>query len=422
MSAKVSIALVSILLVLAITLSGCGGAGNGSPRVRFASYPTATGGTNFTGQELGHHGYHGSGSEKNGITYTCAGGHVDIAHLRKAADWTLYLSAKAYEHIRHGDAEFSFKLYEPSLYYVTLTYPENWNDLSEQQREAVAHDVSVGLGRYFAFTATTWHEIISYFGYRSTGIFPEHASAFSWEDSYSNLLGTHIAAEVLKNASTLDIHDTNEYDMAMTVALDVEMARLGIQSSSIARDAAASVRGRWFTGDLIFVDMKKRHFDVGVDDGMVTPLITAPEIGPCGPVEPASYPAPQLDFVKRHGFAVGFEMEVREGVKRKILRAAYPDEEERQNRIRPNIHFARIMRYIERDAIENNRTITDETGTAGVVAHGGHADSGGPGRSGSVWQANRAPDMDGGDQVNFKDLMPLTFRWLEDGPLAEQMR
>jgi hypothetical protein len=421
MSSKVSMVLVSILLALALTLSGCGGGANGGPRVRFASYPTATGGTNFTGQKLGAHGYHGSGSERNGIAYTCAGGHVDIAHLRKAADWTLYLAAKAYDHMQQGDTEFSFKLYEPSLYYVTLSYPEVWDDMSERDREALAHDISVGLGQYFAFTATTWHEIISYFGYRSTGIFPEHASAFSWEDSYSNLLGTHIAAEVLENVSTLDIKDTNEYDMAMTVALDVEMAKLGIQSSSIARDAAASVRGRWFTGDLIFVNMKKRHFDVGVDDGMVTPLITAPEIGPCGPVEPASYPAPELNFVSQYGFGVNFEMEVREGVKRKILRVVYPDEQERQNRIRPSVDFAKIMRFIERDAIENERTIPDEDAT-GVVAHGGHADAPGSGRTHLIWQAPRASDTKADDQVDFKDLVPMTFRWLEDGPLTEEMK
>ncbi len=421
MSSRVSIVLVSVLLALAIVLAGCGGGANGGPRVRFASYPTATSGTNFTGPELGDHGYHGSGSEKNGITYTCAGGHVDIAHLRKAADWTLYLSEKAYEHIEQGDTEFTFKLYEPSIYYVTLDYPNHWNDLSQEDREVIAHDVAVGLGRYFAFTATTWHEIISYFGYRSTGIFPEHASAFSWEDSYSNLLGTYIAGEVLENADTLDIVDTNEYDMAMTVALDVEMSKLGIQSGSIAREAAASVRGRWFTGDLIFVDMKKRHFDVGVDDGMVTPLITAPEIGPCGPVEPASYPAPQLDFVDRYGFGVNFEMEVREGIKRKVFRAAYPDEPERHKRIRPSVHFARIMRYIEKDAIENNRTIPDES-SPDVVAHGGRADARGPGRSNSVWQANRSPDAGKDDQVEFDDLVPLTFRWLEDSPFADQIR
>jgi len=420
MNAKVLIVLASIIMILVFTLAGCGGGANGGPRVRFASYPTATSGTNFTGPELGEHGYHGSASEKNGITYTCAGGHVDIAHLRKAADWTLYLAAKTYEHLENGDTQFSFKLYEPSLYYVTLSYPADWNDLSPDHREEIAHDVAVGLGRYFAFTATTWHEIISYFGYRSTGIFPEDASAFSWEDSYSNLLGTHIAGEVLQNMSTLDIKDTNEYDIAMTAALDVEMHKLGIQSGKIARDAAASVRGRWFTGDLIFVDMKKRHFDVGVDDGMVTPLITAPEIGSCGPVEPASYPAPELAFAGRYGFAVNFEMEVREGVKRKILRVVYPEKEQQRNRIRPDVHFARIMRYIERDAIENNRTIPDDRATE-IVAHGGHADARGASRTTSVWQANRTPDIEYDERVDFQHLVPLTFRWLDDNPPSGNM-
>jgi len=421
MNYRLSIVLVSTLLAMAFALGGCGSAAAGGPRVRFASYPTATNGTNFIGPELGEHGYHGSASERNGIAYTCAGGHIDIAHLRKAADWTLYLATDTYQHLQQGDTEFSFKLYEPSVYYVTLSYPGDWNDLSVDVRDDIAHEVAVGLGKYFAFTATTWHEIISYFGHRSTGIFPEHASAFSWEDSYSNLLGTHIAGEVLENASTLDIVDTNEYDAAMTVALDVEMDKLGIQSGSIAREAAASVRGRWFSGDLIFVEMKKRNFDVGVDDGYVSPLIAAPDIGSCGPVRPVSYPAPQLDFVKAFGFAVNLEMEVREGVRHKILRAAYPDGQEHHDRREPSVHFARIMHYIERDAIEKHRTIPDETASE-VVAHGGQADTPVGGSTGSVWHANRSAEMGDRKHVDFKDLVPLTFNWLDESPFSEQIR
>ncbi len=419
MNVKVFLLLVLLAMFLVVGC-GCGSVASGGPRVRFASYPTATAGTNFVGPELGEHGYHGSGSERNGIAYTCAGGHIDISHLRKAADWTLFLAEKAKKSMQAGEKEFSFKLYEPSRYHVKLEYPADWNDLSELQREPVVHEMSVRLGQYFSFTATTWHEILSYFGYRSTKIFPEHASAFSWEDSYSNLLGTHLAAQVLLGMEDFSIADTNEYDLAMTVALDVEMEKLGVQSAGIARDAAASVRGEWFSGDLIFVNMKKRHFDVGVDDGMVSPLITAPGIANCGPAAPHSYPAPELDFASRlYGFGLVFEMDVREQVGKEILRVAYPDTEDPPDVLEPSVHFARIMRYVERDAIARGRTIPDEADVQ-MAAHGANGDSRRPGEGHDVWETAAIDDGDGAD-VDFQDLVPMSRRWLDGEPDSENL-
>ena len=415
---RVQFVLAAVIAMLVFSISGCGNGVGAGPRVRCASYPTATTGTNFLGPRLGAHGYWLSSSEKNGIAYTCAGGHIDISHLRKASDWTMFLAAKTSEHMGNGDTEFSFKLYEPSRYYVELTYPPDWNDLSPESRASIIHDVSIGLGEYFAFTATTWHEILSWFGYKSTKIFPEHASAFSWEDSYSNLLGTYIAANVLKNIREFNIRDTNEYDMTMTVALDVEMEKLGIQSSSVARGAAASVRGRWFTGDLIFVDMKKRQFDVGVDDGYVTPLITAPDIADCSGTLPEPYPVPTLDFLAKYGFSVRFELEAREKVKRKILRVVYPDIKPRPKRIRPAIHFVRIMDFIEQDAIKHKRNIPDDDEHQ-VIAYGGSQDTGDRRRSRLAWETGS--DIEDNCPVDFKDILLTMFHWLESNPCTDHI-
>ena len=417
MSFRVLIFWLCVFVIL-IYLPGCGGGVGDGPRVRCASYPTATAGTNFLGPRLGKHGYWYSSTEKNGIAYTCAGGHIDISHLRKASDWTMYLAAKTRDKIKKGDSEFSFKLYEPSRYHVKLTYPEDWNDLSVETKEAVTHDISVRLGQYFAFTATTWHEILSWFGYKSTKFFPEHASAFSWEDSYSNLLGTYIAANVLYNINDFGVQDTNEYDMAMTVALDVEMEKLGIQPSSIARDAAASVRGKWFTGDLIFVDMKKRQFDIGANNGYVTPLNPAPGIGDCMGDELVPYPAPDLDFLAKYGFSVRFELEAREQVSKKILSVVYSDRENRKHKIiLPDKHFARIMDYIERQAFEDKRNIPDED-MLRLAASGQMQQSM---TGGTTWEADSGSFLDDDCPVNFRDIIVMTFRWLEGNPCLEQV-
>jgi len=191
-------------------------------------------------------------SEKNGIVYTCKAGHIDITHVRIAADWTAYLRAKSFRCLMESDAGFSFGLkVDRSRDFLQITYPEDWEDLSQKEKEQIAREISIGLGQYLAFTATTWHEIITWFGYKCIGFFPEFPSAFSWEDSFSNLLGTHIAGQALRDTE-------HRFDEAMTLAIDQELEKLGVQSRHTAISASESARGEWFAGHLLYhVDMKR---------------------------------------------------------------------------------------------------------------------------------------------------------------------
>ena len=238
-----------------------------SPRIRVGYLPTPTLLTVFSGpNDLGKHGYRPNLSERNGIVYTCKAGAIDIGHARKAADWTIFLTAMTFERIMKGEAEFSFKLYEPSRYYVSLTYPGHWKDMSQRDKGQIAYKVSVGLGRYLAFTAITWHEIATWFGFKSKGFEPEHPSAFTWEETFSNLFGTHITLLALKDTQ-------HTYNEAVTLAFDHELRRLGAQPGYVSRHASESVRGSWFTGDFYWISMKKRNLDLGLDDGFVTPAL-----------------------------------------------------------------------------------------------------------------------------------------------------
>ena len=263
------------------------------PRPRMGSYATSTMGTTFLGpEELGPHGYEYNWSEQNGIVYTCKGGHIDISHTRKAADWTAFLAARAFDRISRNKRGFTFKMREPSVYRVELSYPENWQDLPQAEQDRIASQVALALGPYLSYAANTWHEILTWFGYGSIAIYSEFPSAFSWEDTYSNLLGTHIAAEALRDTE-------RSYDKAVTLALDRELKNLGIQKASAARRASEKMRGLWFSGDwLFFVHTKSRNFDIGLDDGLVTPRLV-PSVSECRgavaqpyPVQPASGSSP----------------------------------------------------------------------------------------------------------------------------------
>ena len=316
------------------------------PRIRFGCYPTSTLGTVYLSENLGPHGYQYHPFEKNGVVYTCRAGHIDITHLRIAADWTAYLTAKAFHSIMDSDPYFTFNLaVDRSTNHVNISFPEDWAERPEEERAVVAKEVATALGPYLAYTMTTWHEILTWFGFKCTGFATEFPSAFSWEDSFSNLLGTIIATRAMQD-------DKHPYNEALAIALDEEMKVLDVQPARVARRVSERVKGEWFTGSfLFFVDMKKRNFDIGLDDGEVTPTMLNCT-GQCDEdVEPVSYPVPTLEVLDKHGFTLELEIEPHEWERDKILEVVYPDPEEKKSRVDPTMHFARIMDHVKKDAV-----------------------------------------------------------------------
>ncbi len=333
------------------------------PKIRLGTYATPTIGTTYLEPyHLGPHSYKFEPHERNGIVYTCKAGHVDISHVRETADWTAYLAAVTYKHLSNGDLEFSFTLKEGSVCFVHLAYPDSWQSLSEEDKGRIAFDLSVSLGRYFGYTAGSWHEIITWFGYKSKWVFPETISSFSWEDTYSNLLGSDIGVEALRDTE-------RTYDEAVTYAIDKALENLNIQSAEVARVAAENVRGSWFTGEVPpFVDMKKRNFDIGLDNGLVTPFLID-SVCECEGAEAQPYPAPDLKFLAERGFSMKFEIEPRIWEGDKILSFIYPDKKSRNKYIEPDKDFATIMSEIKREAQKGLSAQTYSTSTSFWLHH-----------------------------------------------------
>ncbi|MCK5175908.1 MAG: DUF4056 domain-containing protein, partial [Planctomycetes bacterium] len=203
---------IGVVLVALAMMGGCSfGPG---PRQRVGEFfGSPVGMTFLEPEDLGRHRYSAGFGEKNGMVYTCRGGFIDIGHVREAADRTAYLAGVSYEKLMAKEEVFSFRVIEPSRYWVKISYPENWDGMSEGQRFAIADEVSICLGQYFAHTSLIWHEILTWYGFSSVGIFPENISSFSWEDSYSDLLGTHLAVEALAG-------NGGRFDEVMTRLID----------------------------------------------------------------------------------------------------------------------------------------------------------------------------------------------------------
>lgn len=318
-------------LMLLVVASGCAG-----PRARLGYIPTATFGVKFADPgNLGTHAYHYSPFENGGILYTCGAGHLDIDHVRGNADQTRFRIEQLRKILSNRQEHFEFSLAgETSIHMVDLTYPNNWDQLPQKDR--IIDEIAFSAGPWFVYSATIWHEILTWYGVHFMLIEPEFNSAFSWEDLYSNLLGIHLALEAMKDTE----HD---FDTAMTLALEKALDRLGIQPRATAIAASDSVSGTWYTGNLV-PDVKMRNFDIGLD-GTVTPTLLANVPG-CGDPRPVPLEAPTLKILDKYGFSVMYE------IKPNVLEQGAIYEAARANRIFPQKHYPVLLEAMKKQALQ----------------------------------------------------------------------
>jgi hypothetical protein len=200
------------------------------------------------------------------------------------------------------------------------------------------------LSQYFTFTMTTWHEVLTWFGYKCMAFLPEQPSAFSWEDIYSNLVGIRIGAQALQD-------EEHSYNKAVTIAIKRELEDLQVQSSDAARKASEKMRGIWYDG-IVLINMTERNFDIGLDDGFITPTLVP---GFCEGAVPQSYPVPALDKFKKYGFTMNLDVEPREFEKDKVLRIIYPNGGPK--RIQPIKHLPVVIDYIKNVHYNGSKTV-----------------------------------------------------------------
>jgi Protein of unknown function (DUF4056) len=317
-----------------------------SPKIRIGSVPIPGIWTKFPNPyHLGRHGYGYSPGEHSGIIYTCKGGHIDLVHLRSSADWTAYLAGMCYDNMMNLRGEFTFKLIEPSIYTVELVYPDGWEDIPIEEKGRLAREAAIETGQYLAYAAGIWHEMLTWYGYKWTGIYDERRSAFSWEDVYSNLLGTHLAVKALEKLPA-------PYERSMTKLLSSELRFLDLQPARAARKTSVKIDSELSSGELFFVDMMARNFDIGFDDAFISPVIITSQDW-CPSVDTVSYPVPRLN-TSESGIFIKLQIEPHEWERITILQASYQDINTQNHCIEPEIHFAAIMS----DIVEQSRKKT----------------------------------------------------------------
>ena len=332
------------LLLVFLASAGC----NVTPNIRRGSLATTTLGIPIIHprppfldpDHLGSHSYFPNPLEKNGIVYTCDGGHIDIAHVRANADDERYLVGKIYDCLVHEKSKLTFGLaFEQSRHIVEITYPDNWSQLSKKQREQAAHELSLEAGEFVTFYATLWHEFMSWFGVRFAVIDPQFNSAFSWEDVYSNALGLKIGIEALRDTK-------HSYNKAVTIALNEELKRLRPVPRKKAIELTESMRGIWWKGNHV-PDMLRRNTDIGSDDGFISPVLI-PDA--CKNAQPRLLLAPRLDRIKANGFTLKYTIIPVYFEGNKALKIAHPDGKNKV--IEPVKDYPKLIDHINKEAVE----------------------------------------------------------------------
>lgn len=321
---------IAIVTLIAVSSSGCVSIGP-KPLFRAGSCFGSLSKVSF--HDLSDIGKHRS-FEHNGMIGTCSGGFIDLGHVRNAADLTKWVSGRLEKKILAGETEHSFKLTDPSRHYFNITYPADFKDLPSQEQQSIARDISIQAAAYGIYWSTTWHEMITYLGWRPVGI-DVFISALSFEDNYSNLLGALIGETALRDTE-------RSFNAAVTKAMNDEFTKLGIRPKDEVKAASKNIYGRWYVGEGYFgAKMLQRDLDIGLDDKELAPWLIP---GLCPGAQPYSYSVPTLD-VGRHGFVIEYSIDP--AIRKKVTEILGHEFE----RLVPHTHFPEIMAHIEKQEI-----------------------------------------------------------------------
>ena len=333
---KPTLATALILSLLLLTLLGGCGASNGQPRHRIGALPFPGTFTLYRAvdpDQLGPHRYgrtprlFRADERESGIIYTTRAGFLDLAHLRLTVDWTRYYARRVRAAMEAHTEQLALPSLDGETFHVTLRYPDDWHNLDDAQRSALADELALRCGQRLAYQMMTWHELITWFGHRRVLLIDESPSAFTYDDGMSHAIGLRVAERALRStpgragdviacgasaqaASAADARAADAYtrgarfepamvdgaradaacggdgadgaggvvgaridwrngDAAVTAALRAELADLGAVTPAQTDRAARAVEGFWWARGKPL----KRQLDVGLSDNAMLPWL-----------------------------------------------------------------------------------------------------------------------------------------------------
>ena len=295
--------------------------------------------------DLGEHAYvapgptiGGDGNRFNetsrGTLYCTRAGFIDISHLRNAVDLTRFCYVHIRQSLRHGMYDVEMLAAEPDLYRVTLNPPQAWRGLDPQQIplevEEQIHDASIRIAGRLAYLMTTWHEVLTFFGYKALGVVTEQPSAFSYDDAASHRVGVEVGMRALEHQLT-----PTQFNALVTDELRGYLVELGVVSREEVQQRVQAAEGRFWRGS----DPVLRVVDLGLDGRPLRAELTDDQH------EPITWDWPENAEVAGRRITDLFDVviELNTFEARRILRAAGKDE----GPLHPRTDFPKLHDAIE---------------------------------------------------------------------------
>ena len=110
----------------------------------------------------------------NGILYTLRCGTIDPDHIYGWARKTKSYYEAVYDCLLENRDRLSTGYFK-----IDLNYPASWTAMNPQQKQQAAHDIAVETAQYLAFNDGLWHEIATWYGYRTFPLISDFQSALS---------------------------------------------------------------------------------------------------------------------------------------------------------------------------------------------------------------------------------------------------
>lgn len=212
--------------------------------------------------------------ENNALLYTCRGGFIDVAHIRDNADLTLFLAMRIARNLP-GGTKIELPGQGTERRVVVKQIPESV--LKYYGRVYT----STAMAQYLAYYLSVWHEVVTWYDWQSVKGFSEKLSAFSPEDSYSNVLGILLGSGVIRNqgAQTRD-----DYNRSLDAWIPAALRRLGVVTQTESRAAMKAVDGLWWTSqkeipDPTLVTRRNMELKMPVAPWIVTDVVPANKPG-----------------------------------------------------------------------------------------------------------------------------------------------
>jgi hypothetical protein len=191
---------------------------------------------------------------RRGIVYTVHGGFIDLAHVYNTA-WLAHRVSDAVLAALKSDS-LSVKLDRLDgsdlMLSIEATGIAAVADLQSQGRSRL-------VGECVAFQLMTWHEIITWFGFESTSVWTEKPSAFTYEDTTSNIVGVQVFDPIAADFSENNLGN----------ALRSRLEQLGLVDKGAAMAAINAVKGLWWSDHLY----TRRMVYIRGKQGVVTPWL-----------------------------------------------------------------------------------------------------------------------------------------------------